>query len=68
MMTAAVVLDTWKLKTFKTILDREGFAYAEQHDEPFIGMVTLSVLAQSAGHLAPFIKEANDAAARSRMN
>ncbi len=66
-LKAAICLDTWKLKFFTDVLDREGFDYKKK---PGItaDTLTLQVKTKSAEALAPFVQEANDAAARSRLN
>lgn len=67
MITAGVVIDRWKLPHFERIFDREGFQYIKT---PGIARDTLLLRVQtaSAAELHPFVVEANQAAARSKMN
>ncbi len=67
-MIAAVVFDSWKLSFFEAILKREGFEYTRHGSFHDAHIITLSVETTSPAELAPFVTEANFAAAKSRMN
>lgn len=67
MIVAGVVLDSWKLPTFKKHLDAGGFKYT-QHPGIAKDTVTLRVQCESAAIVAPVIKSANDECAKKRAH
>lgn len=58
MKTAAVVMDDWKLPTFKKHLDAAGYAYTE-HPGITKGTLTLKVKYEWVAALKPIIEAAN---------
>lgn len=58
MKTAAVVIDGWKLPTFKRHLDASGYAYTE-HPGITKGTLTLKVEYEWVADLKPIIEAAN---------
>ena len=69
-MKAGIVLDSWKFKFFKKILDREGFVYEETRPTkgPLRGCIILQVEITDAAKLVPFVSEAQTAAANSKLD
>lgn len=66
-MISALVINSWKLKIFKEILDREGYKYTE-HKGMTKDTLTLRVESESIAELVPFVKEANNKARLSKLN
>ena len=67
MKTAAIVLDDWKLSTFKRMLDDAGYDY-EQFQGVTADTITLKVKTHDLSALAPLVKAAEAAAQRLRQN
>lgn len=59
-MIAGVFIDSWKLDTFKKVLDEVGFTYTE-HPGFDDKTKLLKVECVSAAHLAPTIRKAQAA-------
>ncbi len=67
MKTAAVVIDDWKLQTFKNHLDRAGLAYTE-HPGVSRDTLTIRVNFESLEKIQPVIEAANAECARCKNN
>lgn len=67
MLTAGVVIDSWKLDIFTKVLDKAGFEY-RQMEGPVKDSILLSVKTESQAALLPHIKQANATAARTKMH
>jgi hypothetical protein len=67
MSKAAVVLDDWKLDTFKEILDAEGYKY-EQFNGPLAGCITLTVITDDLPKLGKVITRMEETAKSRRLN
>ena len=66
-MTAAIVIDTWKLPIFKKNLDADGYDYTE-HASPELGMITLKVETDNLSSLGLLVKKMQVEASLSKMN
>jgi len=55
--TAGVVIDTWKLPTFKKVLDAAGYTYTEQTG-PTKDTTTLTVKYDWVSNLKPVVEAA----------
>lgn len=58
-MIAGVVIDSWKLPTFKRHLDAAGYKYTD-HPGLTPNTLTLKVTCEWAHKLQPIVKAAND--------
>ena len=69
MKTAAIVLDSWKLKIFKKHLDEAGFDY-RQHSGPGHDCITLKVFFEFKDFkkLNSLVVKMNQTAANSKHN
>ena len=65
MKKVGIVLDSWKLPIFKKILGDAGYEY-ERHEGPGVRVITLTIQTESIAKLQPFVKKANDEAAKSK--
>lgn len=63
-MKAAIVIDNWKLKIFKQMLDKKGFKYKELPG-PFSGLVTLDVTISNEQKFKTLVQKINDMARHS---
>lgn len=66
MKTAGVVIDAWKLKTFRTHLKDAGFAFTE-HPGPTAETLTLRVKYEWVADLKPIIEQAHEYCARLKL-
>ena len=64
---AGVAIDKWKLKIFRRVLTEAGYEYT-QHPGVTKGTLMLQVKYDNIEALAPVIKKANEAAARSKRH
>lgn len=67
MITAGIVIDSWKLDIFTKVLDKAGFEY-KQMQGPIKDSILLSVKTESQAALLPHIQRANAKAARTKMH
>ncbi len=63
-MKVGIVIVAWKIKIFKRVLDRWSFEYTQ---ETCPGCITLMVTTEDVEALQSCVKEANNEAARSKM-
>jgi hypothetical protein len=63
MKTAAIVIDNWKLPTFKRMLDAAGYEY-EQFQGVTEDTITLKVKTHDLSTLAPLVQEMEATAQR----
>ncbi len=67
--TAAIVIDSWKLKTFKKRLNSAGYQF-EKHPGPTQKTLTLKVKVETLtdGKFQMLVRNINDECRRSRMH
>jgi hypothetical protein len=67
MKTAAIVLDDWKLPTFKRMLDAAGYEY-KQFQGVTADTVTLKIKTHDLSKLAPLVREMENTVQRIKAN
>ena len=65
-MKAGIAIDTWKLKFFKRVLEREGYEFKKSKGITR-GTMMLTVITDDTLKLQKFVVEANETAAASRQ-
>lgn len=66
MKTAAIVVDTWKLPTFREHLTKAGFTYSE-HPGLTDDTTTMRVKYEWVADLKPVVEQANEYCARLKL-